>query len=442
MPKHFSLGRLNGFVDRHGKPTKNLQRLPEPELQQELMEYRALAEKRDRLVKGSAPDRLSGLRSSLSSSIKSKTFLASAIAYDRVFFDDPIASLVSNCSSFRFGEAQIGREQLVDAIMVLRRLRPLIDSGALVPICLSARHERDEVPITYSEDRFRSCLPASVLEYIRQQAIVKPGEMAGGPIVIYEKEVDSPVDCIAISFANDTRKFGNIWQLADCSAKENGEIEFRVSLDSRNRKAPSKQQFDAWCEQSINQTALARLRAIGIELALAEQLGSYYATESIFEAKLLAFAQKKDVTLAVENPANFLVANQSVLKVDDPLDVLRFRRQNENRILDFQQSLFAMAAELHDCEDFTSASKREFDSKIRPQIESLDQAWSKCVGKVLGNSTVAASAAATMYLNGIDLPLAATLPVAALGALGSSLPTVAEYFAKRKGIAYLWQRLA
>ncbi|MCC7337312.1 MAG: hypothetical protein IT422_19660 [Pirellulaceae bacterium] len=439
--KYFSLGSLNGLVDRHGQPSKRLQKLPDDELLSVLIEYKTKALKRQDHV-GASGVGLATLRSSLSTELSSPNFLASAIAYDRVFFDDPIARLARTTSKFSFGDVRVNREQLATIISSMNELKPLIDSGVLIPLCLSAKHDKEEVPLTFSEDRFRSCLPDAVLQFAHENAVVRPGEMAGGPIVIYEKEVDEPVDCISVSFANDNRKLGQIWQLTDCEMKPDGRFEFAVNLDSRKRKTPSYDKFSAWVEQSINQTTLSLLREVSVELDAAEKLGAHYATESGFEANLLSFGQSGSLEGAVANPANLLTACAPPLKVNDPIAVHRFRRENKNRIEDFQASLFAMAAALYDSDNFAAAAKREYDAKIRPQVEALDQAWAKCCGTIAKSGSLAAAAVATMCLKFPDLPVTFMLPTAALGAVGTAMPTIAEFRAKRKSIAFLWQKLS
>lgn len=436
-----SLGSLAGLVDRHGQPTRRLQMLPEDELSSVLIEYKTKSVKhQDHVIASSAG--LSVLRSSLSTALTSPNFLASAIAYDRVFFDDPIAHLARTTNNFSFGEAKVNRNRLATIISHMKELKPLIDSGVLIPLCLSAKHEKEEIPLTYSADRFRSCLPETVLQFAHENAVVRPGEMVGGPIVIFEKKVDTPVDCISVSFANDNRKLGKIWLRTDCEMKPDGHLKFAVNLDCRKRKMQSNDEFNAWLEQSINQTTLSLLREVSVELDIAEKLGAHYSTESGFEANLLTFGQSGSLERAVANPANFLTACAPPLKINDPLTVYRFRRENKNRIEDFQASLFATAAALYDSKDYAASARREYDTKIRPQVEALEQAWAKCCGTITKSGSIAAAAVATMCLKYPDLPIVSMLPTAALGAVGAAMPSIAEFRAKRKSIAFLWQRLS
>lgn len=427
---------FKGLITKDGSPTKRMLRIDESELVEMIRSYRESLIKPNCLSE-SGPQRLTAYRSSISTAIDTPSFFASAVAYDRVYFDDPIAAMMPGKSEFTFGENTLDRRRLATRIRQLKSLHCLTSEGILIPVAMSSLHETEEVPLYYTEDRFRSCLAAPVWKLAHDRAVIHPGEMAGDSMVIHIKEIDRPVRLISVSFRGDGKP-SMVFRLGDASITGglNGKVEFRIP----NSEGPiSKDRFDAWVDQSINQTILARLRQVGRELMQAEQLGAFYSTESSFEAELLSFANSSAGSQPAANSTNFLLANRRQLRITDPIVVTKFRSLNRSRIEDFQQSLFAMAQSINGCENFQIAATREFDRIVRPNVEALEQAWGKLKGQVVGDATLAAVGTATMLASGQSLPVAAAL--GALGGIGKALPGIGEYWAKRRGIAFLWHAL-
>lgn len=434
-----SLNKLfKGFIAKDGMPTKRMLRVSEEELACMLQSYGESCLRCVTPTNDSAQG-FAAYRSSISTSLESPSFLASAVAYSCVYFNDPIASMIKGKPELTFGDKRIDRERLAKGLQRLRILRPLIDEGVLVPLPISNLHETESIPLYYTEDRFRSNLTESVWKFAQDRAVVHPGEVAGDAMVIYLKEIDRPVPLISVSFQNDGQSPGMIFKLGKLwfDKKENRKFSLEIPND---KAAPSRPDFDAWVDQSINQAMLARLRHISKEIKQADQLGAFYCTESSFESELLSLANTSDSKKPAANSANFLLSNRKQLRITDPRAVVKFRSMNQSRIRDFQSSLFAMAQSLRDVDDFEVAAAREFDKTVRPQVESLDQAWGKLKGQIVGDATLAVVGAATMFANGTALPVSAAL--GAIGGIGKSLPGIGEYLSKRGGIAFLWQMLS
>ena len=428
---------IDRLVDRTGNPTNRFSLMEERALVDLLEDYCKLVAKNGE-VEGDQSDRMfTSFRSSSSTKRESPSLLASTIVHNKVYVDDPIARHVADSSHFRIGSQEIDRKSLIADILWLRDMRPLISEGVVVPILMTALHKTNEVPIYYSEDLFRSSLPDRVLRLAALHCVVRPGEYLGGPFVVYDKPLDAVSDCIAISFDGDFSGPGMVWAQTEMSFGEENEVSFNLQVKSPMPHY-SMHRFEAWVEQCVNRTILSRLEHISRELAFCDRLRSNYATESSFEYKLLSSGEKEG-QLPVANAQNFLLHN-SLIPIS-PEQVIKFRNHNATRLDDFQQSIYATTASLCSADDFMVAARREFDTRIRPQIESVQQAWYTMYSKSLNAVLISGIAAATNYLTNTAIPMSAVLPLAVAGAAAVSLPHVSEYHAKKKGIAFLWYQL-
>jgi hypothetical protein len=400
----------------------------------------------------------SALVSSLSARNSIEPLLPSCITYHRLLTNDPLIQLTNVPDTFNeVHRASIGMEpaplpelwRVENALHYFEGLAPLIRDGIITVLPIDAIHAPPAYrPITYSEDWFRSAVPAHLHEFVHRSAIIS--EVAPGPnskgLIVWDKPPQKPTRGISIAFANDLplpqESLYLLWDQRVIEQVDESHFKFAQTLKWDN--PPAQELFDAWVYQSVNQAILARLSGISRELSVAERLGATYLTESDFEAELCGMSCG-DATAPGSrvSAVNFLNANAPFLKLDDPVLVAKLRSSKPILFERFQQSLLAVTNELGgNNENFEDRAKQLFEKDIRPQIDELNAALIKVAAGIGGGITLGGAAVAVAVLTGPALPLSALLGIGAATAVGEAMPSVGEYLSLRPGPAFIWKRLA
>jgi hypothetical protein len=214
-------------------------------------------------------------------------------------------------------------------------------------------------------------------------------------------------------------------------------------------EGPNERLFHAWVEQSINKTALNRLKAVSAELALADKLSSCYITESGFEAQLFALSADQHLPKSGRVTAvNFLRANAPFLKIESPEQVARICRDSPRVFEKFQASLLHVSSELAGVEagDFDDKAKGVFAREIEPQIRDIKAQLSKITTQGAGGVLIGMTTVGLALLAAPSLPFSAVLLLGGLGTMahgvGGALPSIGEYMQKRRGPAFIWSEIA
>jgi hypothetical protein len=333
--------------------------------------------------------------------------------------------------------------------MHFSELIPLIQADLLTIFPLRMLHmPGEQIPLYYSEDRFRSEIPENIHDFIHQSACVKPviRKHDTGELVVLGQDASEPSRGIQIGFQNDFFGSGvSLYLFQEMEAEgvdqATGNLRFRMSWDPD--KPMDRGTYNAWVYQSINRTIIARLSAITSESRLASRLGHSYLTESSFEAELLRQSgfRGEDTT---SNSMNFLSANESLIEMPSAETVVRLREKNEPSFDRFRASLLDIGELLSGVPDyeFESKAQRLFWSEIQPQVDEIKGAIRRIQVSGAKGSLVALGGIAITVATGTAIPLIAAGLYAGSGALTEVLPSVSEYMSKRSKPEYVWARLA
>jgi hypothetical protein len=448
------------LLDKHDRPV-DISAIDPTTLQKKLEYYRS-----DRLRRGQsdaatasvAGANFAALVSSVSSRNSLVALLPSGCVYSRLYVDDPLCKIArpSSESAGALNEC-LGmnsknlpeRESVERGMQYFASIAPLIRCGVITVLPLNELHEPPEqTPIYYSEDAFRSQIPSHLHDFIHRSARI--GEVIPAPekggLLITQTPPRSPTRGISIRFANDgPSRRSPIYMLMETQIAEKDELEGGITmiqkLDWDN--PPTEQSFNIWTYQSINRAIIARLESVARELSLAEQLQATYQTESQFEAELCGMScEEQSAAESGTAAVNFLNANAPYLRIESAEQLARLRMDNPKLFERWQQSLLGVAIELNGCSrDFEIKAKKLFESEIRPQVDELTRALLEIKARCVGASLVTASVLGLALLSNSALPFGAALGYGALSVAGQTLPSIAEYLAKKRGPVFIWNKL-
>ena len=453
--------KIIGLLDKHGKAA-SLKDLEPIELQKRIDYYRdTRTELADKDAKDSIPGKrdLSALVSSVSASNAVIPLLPSCFVYNRLYTNDPLVSLARNPNditdayneSLGFDSVGIADPVTVaNKLLYFEKLAPLIELGCITVLPLEELHSppAGELPMFYSEDWFRSDVPAHIHDYIHQNAIVremKPGPNGKGLLVLNDPP-KTPTRGICVEFRHDESvarsSFYLLHQIEVVEKIDDGHLRIAKRLDWD--KPPNKAEYDAWIYQSVNKTIIARIDSVARELGVAQQLGSSYLTESQFEATICGMRSDSEPRSDQSTKAvNFLNANANFLKLDDPQMLARLRTDHARIFERWQLSLLSICDELNGAgDDFETRANQLFEKEVQPQLEELKAALIKLGGGIGGAALLTAGTVGMALLSNGALPFAAVLALGAAAAGGRAIPNIAEYASKQKGPSFIWNKLS
>lgn len=453
--------KATGLLDKNGKAA-SLKGIEPLELQKRIDYYR---DTRTRIAaqdaRESIPDKrdLSALVSSVSASNAVPSLLPSCFIYNRLYTNDPLIRLARNTNDIaKAHKESLGFDldgiahpaQVANKLLYFEKLAPLIEIGGLTVLPLEELHAppSEGMPIFYSEDWFRSDVPEHIHDFVHQSAIIR--EMKPGPngkgLLVLDDPPKKPTRGVSIDFRNDYSVTGTpFYLLYETEVLEKiDDQHFKVAQKLDWDDPPDKPMFDAWVYQSINKTIIARIDSVSRELGMSHQLKSNYLTESEFEATVCGMSNAKPTDGSqATNAVNFLNANASFLKLDDPLILARLRSDHPKLFERWQLSLLSICDELNGVgDDFEIRAKQLFEKEVQPQLEEVKTAMIKLGGGIGGASLLTAGTIGMALLSNASLPFVSVLALGAAAAGGKSIPSVAEYISKRRGPAFIWNKLS
>lgn len=182
--------------------------------------------------------------------------------------------------------ALIDRQKLAKAAIKLIELRPLVVGGYVKIYPVSFELEREsEIPLLYSDVGFEDCLPYSILEKYKSNAIVRNVKSDKGRMLVMRNL--SPCRNIHIRFNGMESGFNMGYMLNPTEFQPTDREDVYSIIQTRTLTPPSKRDFKYWVNQSINQTARNHFIELNKRIALCDSLGSMFSTEHSFESDLL-----------------------------------------------------------------------------------------------------------------------------------------------------------
>ena len=397
---------------------------------------------------------LSALVSSVSGRNVPASLLPSAFMFTRIYANDPLYHIAKpvdemtrvHKQAMRMKDPPLDHRNIGEILAYFSSMAPLIRQGIHVVLPLDILHTPPEHrPLNFSEDAFRSQVPAHLHDWVHDSAIIskmQPGP--NGSLVLVKKPSADPTRGIAVQFRNDQVCGHHMYLLHDMKVvgkNADGTVTVEWGLDWSNK--PSREYYDHWVYQSINREIIERLTSISRESSLAGVLGACYMTESDFEAKLCGLASTSTGGRHARIDAvNFLRANAPYLKISSAEAVARIRADDPKLFERFQLSLLAVSAELEGMDaGFADRAKQLFEKDIQPQVEEINIALTKAATALAKGGVLAAGTLALAILTGGVLPVVSILGIGIAMSIGEALPEIAEYRKKRRGPAFIWKQI-
>lgn len=289
---------------------------------------------------------------------------------DQVVIPDPLFQLTEERNPFSDTVGQymglqkvsdVERQKLTDVINYIKCIAPLIESGFVVMLPVSLMHEvPKEIAISYSPTSFSDVIPTPILNFYRSIAKVHNLEKCDTGLRMDSKKPLTLGTQIYIDFPDDIKSKGNIYQymLQEIVKydEKTGEALFRMHIPN----TISKETFDHWVNQSINQAANHHFKEKYSELVFARKSGCMYLTRSPLTAKVLQ--------IVTEKPSKDAELSSMALQLDLPVlkhlpitDILDIRNNYGEAFHNFRDELNAKLIGLDSIGD-ADTFRRQLDS--------------------------------------------------------------------------------
>lgn len=302
--------------------------------------------------------------------------MQTAFYLDQVVLLDPILpfsrteSGVSKSMSQFLGMERndnIDRNSLAKAAVKMKTLTPMVAANYVKFFPASYYLEPGaQIPITYSENCYSDALPEEILSVYRDKVDVRSLRKADqGWIVENALQIGRG---IAIHFNGDQDDYLQIYNLFEQTIikydDETREIEFAMILPE---KPPPTDQFQAWVNQSINQSARAHYNQLIKGMMLSSRCEASYLTTSEFTHSLLGTCTSKN---GIRKHASELVLNMELpfLSNISMSDLMAVRQNDGEAFQAFRCELESKFRELR-----TETDREKIELKIQNIIHELSE---------------------------------------------------------------------
>lgn len=233
----------------------------------------------------------------------------------------------------------IDRAAISDATRFMRDLTPMVagDYVKFQPLALLSEPP-EEIPIRYSDTYFSDALPAPIMRFFHERAIVRSMKRTErGWLVMQEL---TPGRGICITFEGHDNSQAAVYHLHEARSQAIDETSGKVQLEILLPDTPpNREYFRAWVYQSTNQAARDLHNQMLAEYALGAEAGGLFLARSRFAFDLLAHLG------AASAPGIASAAVTALLDVDLPVldgvsaaDIMRVRK-NEEAFQSFRDAL-------------------------------------------------------------------------------------------------------
>lgn len=290
-----------------------------------------------------------------------------ALYVHQIIINDPVfeftlpRSNISKAMNKYLGmdKSGIDREDLSKAAQYVVHLKKAIRSDFIDFLPLSYLHEPPkDIPIKYSEVLFSDVLPPGILEFFLQNAKVVPLQKGDGYWFIDPQVLLTPCRAIDVSFSIGTHK-SYPYMLFDIEVVSFDEKTGHVALfETLPDTPPSREYFQNWVSQSINQAARRYFDDVYKEVSLANAIGANYLTHSDFAYQLL----QKSISLSSDLKSDILNLTMDLelpLLENVPLEqILDVRQKDGDSFERFRVELEKQLRELRTISEPSELSKK------------------------------------------------------------------------------------
>ena len=425
---------------------ENFRSVAEQELRAELENYRQhVLSHFDQLAAEFDPQRTTLRVLSDRDDVSIKRLMQTALYLEQVILPDPIFPFTHRKSELSTSMGQflglpagdeINRRSLAGAASRMKAMTPMIAADYVKFLPISYQSEPpDALPVTYSATGFADVLSADVgKKYLANVQVRSLSKKPTGWILDEELNIGR---AIAIEFVGDDGNM-HIYNLAQQRVVKLNEqtrvAHFEISLPD---EPPTKDHFDAWVSQSINQAAIAHFEQLRKGVSLASSIGASFLTRSEFCYSLLG---SQPAAKDIRSYTADRVLNMEVpfLEDVDMADLMSIRMNDGEEFALFRLELERKFMELR-----TESDPDQLQMKVENIVHELTEIETGVLDKkikhirrgALGSAVVAmAGLAGSVATSGLSL-------VATVVALANGYSTYAEYREKvRSNPSYfLWK---
>lgn len=384
---------LNSFLFNSGKIENNFHNVPESELIKELKNYRkhilvSLDSINEDLAQSKENLGVYFDTSSLYSIPPYDLLKRTTLYYDRCIIEDPIFKITSPTSenSKEFAKflglsphSEIDRKELAKAAMFMKSCSPFVSGDFLNFAPISLQHESSpEIPLTYSENLYADRVPSELLGWFHMNAKVNSIERVDGVGLVSRPNTKlKPCRSIIVEFSGHSQPM--IFHLSKIQAEPTEDPNRFKFIHTLPDTPPSKEQFEIWVTQSINQTAGAIFEHVASDMYIASKTGCMFFTNSHFVSNLLSLhlnetgnIQSDIANLAFQLDIPFLdnVSAEDLMYIrkndGEAFDNFRINLQRHLRSVRHESDLQVVAKKLEDIQhELIDVQLKEIDLKIK-----------------------------------------------------------------------------
>lgn len=276
--------------------TQRYRTISDAELEKELLNYReyclkALQDvlKNVKTRNGAVSCMATATMSSISHLKQAALYLEEAVVADPIFELTDFRTSVTEAMTLFMGMAstpKIDRQKLANAAIRLIELRPLVAGGYIKIYPVSFELETGaEIPLIHSDVAFEDCLPPNILDKYKSNAIVRTVKSDSETMYVLTKLY--PCRNINIRFNGMENGFsmGYLLGTPEFKSTENEGV-FKFT-QKQEPESPAIDVFNAWVNQSVNQTARNHFIELNKRIALCDALGCMFVTEHKLESNIL-----------------------------------------------------------------------------------------------------------------------------------------------------------
>lgn len=220
-----------------------------------------------------------------------------AFYIDQHIINDPLFNLTHEKSEqskvmgqyLGFEDDGINRQQLTKATKFLKEITPMVAANYVKIFPLSYHFEAPkEIPLFIPDNFYNDILPAELLDFFRENAVVKSMEKIANGYQVVENNL-YPCRTIIVDFKGDGFSQGFFYQLMAVQFEDVDEsarsVKFRQWLPTT---PPDASEFDTWVLQSTNRSAKAYFDKVYSEICISSNLGSLYLCDNNFSNDLIS----------------------------------------------------------------------------------------------------------------------------------------------------------
>lgn len=425
------------------------QGVSDAELKSELKKYREFCiTNLETLLQEVSPE-AGKLRLFLGENADDRVLKQGAFYLDTVILVDPLFELTQPDHEFTpvWSKAlkipspkNLDRKKVINAAKILLSCRTLVANDYVRFFPTTIENERlTKLPLYDSSDNFESVLPSHLLSLYKEAASVK-SVMASSQGLLVQPDL-KPGRMINIQFdgVESGKSFGYnlLEQKVISSDKDSRQIQIAVHMPET---PPSRENFDSWVSQSVNQSARMHFEALHRDIRWSTRFGAQYMTRSRFAASILDSSVNVSSNNIRSSTASGLLNLKLPIFDSVSMERLMDARSDEESFRRFRLQLEKHFRELrleYDPEKRYQKTENAMHELIEIQRTEVDSAIQrlKRKGMLTGVGAIVSLAAATAT-SGTSL-------IATMVAAYAGYKTVEEYriSAKDNPAYFLWQVL-